>query len=593
MDLLGVYRPRWRAGPGARAVGPVRPREGVDGTALPPYDHPMTSELLILNGRVLGAGGATAVRIAGGRITHVGSNNAIRAARDNAGEVIDARGGLVLPGFDDAHIHLRGGARQLDHAQLYPLETVEAIRAVIAAHAAATPEREWVEGGGWLYAPFPGSLPTRQLLDAIVPDRPAYMGCYDGHTGWANTAALRLAGITAETPDPSNGVIVRDADGEPTGALKEEAQLLVERFIPVPTEVEDRASVRRAIAGLHAMGITAVQDAWLEPDELQFWIRVHADGELALRFRGALIMAPGQTLAEWRVRLDAYEALAFLLRGGDFLDAGILKTFVDGVIETRTASMLAPYEGDASAGLPAWEPAGLDAFTAEADRRGWQVEAHAIGDRGVRLALDAFEHAAANGPWTGDPHGRGAAPGTHERRHRVEHIETIDPVDVPRFAHLGVIASMQPYHGDPSPNQISVWAGNIGPERASRAWAWRSLRDAGARLAFGSDWPVVPYDPFIALNNAVNRQTTDGRPAAGWLPGERLSIKHALEAYTAGSAFAAHADHRRGRVAPGMDGDVVLLDRDLPTAGPSAIIGTSVRLTVLGGRIVHRSEELT
>jgi len=549
----------------------------------------MRNDLTIINGTVFGSPGATAIRIEDGRIAAVGGPEVSTGVR----EVFDARGGLMLPGFDDAHIHVQGGARQLADARLYPLQTVEAVQAAIAAHAAAHPEREWVLGRGWLYAPFPGAMPVRGLLDAIVPDKPAYMGCYDGHTGWANTAALRLAGITRETSDPPNGVVVRDAHGEPTGALKEDAQLLVERFIPTPTEAEDRASVRRAIAGLHAMGITATQDAWLEPQELEFWSRVHADGELALRFRGALIMAPGQTLAEWRDRLDAYEALAFPLRGGDHLDSGILKTFVDGVIEARTASMLAPYEDDTSAGLPAWEPGNLDSFTAEADRRGWQVEAHAIGDRGVRMALDAFEHAgAANGPWAGDPHGHGAAPGSHERRHRVEHIETIDPADTPRFGQLGVVASMQPYHGDPSPDQISVWAGNIGTERASRAWAWRSLRDAGARLAFGSDWPVVPYDPFIALNNAVNRQTTDGQPDDGWLPGERLSVEDALEAYTAGSAFAAHADHRRGRVAPGMGADIVVLDRDLLAAGPSAIIGTSVRLTVIGGRIVHRLEDL-
>jgi predicted amidohydrolase YtcJ len=304
-------------------------------------------------------------------------------------------------------------------------------------------------------------------------------------------------------------------------------------------------------------------------------------------------MAPGQTLAAWRDRLDAYEAQAFPMRGGDRLDAGILKTFVDGVIEARTASMLAPYEDDTSAGLPAFEPDHLDAMTAEADRRGWQVEAHAIGDRGVRLALDAFERAtAANGPWRGDPHGRGAAAGAHDRRHRVEHIETIDPSDIGRFGGLGVIASMQPYHGDPSPNQITVWAGNIGPERASRAWAWRSIRDAGGTLAFGSDWPVVPFDPFIALNNAVNRQTRDGEPADGWLPSQRLTVAEALEAYTLGGAIAAHAEHRRGRIVPGHDADVIVLDRDLLAAGPSAIIGTTVRLTVLGGRIVHRSEDL-
>ena len=549
----------------------------------------MAVELAIVNGAVFGAPGATSVAIEDARIVGVGDRGLARDAR----ETVDARGGLVLPGFDDAHIHLRSGAREASAAQLYPLQTVEDILDRIRVHAAAHPDEPWVVGRGWLYAPFPGGLPTRELLDLAVSDRPAYMGCYDGHTGWANTAALRLAGVDRETADPPNGVIVRDPDGVPTGVLKEDAQALVERHMPVPTEDEDRAAVRQAITGLHAMGLTAAQDAWLTPDDLAFWTRVHDDGDLRLRFRGALIMEPGQSLAEWRERLDEYERIAFPLRGGDHLDAGILKGFVDGVIEARTASMLAPYEDDTSAGLPAWEPDVLNAFVAEADGRGWQVELHAIGDRGVRLALDAFEAAAhANGPWTGDPLRRGVAPGTHARRHRVEHIETIDPADIPRFGSLGVVASMQPYHGDPSPNQIAVWAGNIGPDRASRAWPWTSILRTGGALAFGSDWPVVPYDPFIALNNAVNRQTAAGEPPEGWLPAERLPLPEALEAYTAGGAFAAFADHRRGRITPGMDADVLVLDRDLLAAGRSAIIGTGVALTVLGGRIVHRTEAL-
>jgi len=547
----------------------------------------MTTDLTILDARVFGAPGVSAIRVRGGRIDRMGSER----ETGRAGEVIDAAGGLVIPGLDDAHIHLLGGARQVADAQLATAGTAEEVVERLRAHAAATPDRRWVLGRGWVYAQFPGGLPTAALLDAVVPDRPAFVECYDGHTAWVNTAALRLAGIDRETPDPPAGAIVRDAQGEATGALKETAQDLVRRHLPQPTEEEDRVAVRTAIAGLHAMGITAAQDAWLEPRELAFWQRVHADGELDLRFRGALIMEPGQTLAEWSDRLDAYEAQAFRLRGGERLDAGILKGFVDGVIEARTASLLAPYVDDTSAGLPAWEPDRLDAFVAEADRRGWQVELHAIGDRGVRLALDAFEHAAvANGPWAGDPHGKGVEPGTHRRRHRVEHVETIDPADVGRFARLGVVASMQPYHGDPSPNQATLWAGNIGPERASRAWAWGSIHAAGGRLAFGSDWPVVPFDPWIALNSAVNRQTVDGRPDGGWLPGERLPLARAIEAYTAGSAHAAFADHRRGRVAPGLDADLVILDRDLLAGGPSAIIGTGARVTILGGRVVHRVE---
>ncbi|HET7830965.1 MAG TPA: amidohydrolase [Candidatus Limnocylindrales bacterium] len=545
----------------------------------------MSPELAIVNATILGHPLATAVAVGAGRIEAIGESE----LADGAAEVVDARGGLLMPGFDDGHIHLLSGARESNGALLYPLETVDEIQDRIRAHAAARPDAPWVLGRGWLYAAFPGAMPTAALLDAVVQDRPAWMGCFDGHTGWANTAAMRLAGIDRETPDPPAGVIVRDADGNPTGAFKEEAQALIDRVVPQPTEDEDRDSVRRAIAGLHASGITAAQDAWLTPDELAFWERVHADGELALRFRGALIMEPEQTLEEWRTRLDAYESQAFPLRGGAHLDAGILKGFVDGVIDARTAAVLEPYEDDTSTGLPAWTPEKLDAFVAEADRRGWQVELHAIGDRGVRMALDAFERAAAtNGPWRGDPNGTGAAPGRHGRRHRVEHVEMIDDGDVPRFGRLGVVASMQPYHGDPTPAQIAPWAANIG-DRARSGWSWRRIRDGGGVLAFGSDWPVVPYDPFIALNNAVNRQTVRGEPPGGWSQ-ERLRIEEALEAYTAGSAFAAYAEHRRGRIREGMDADLVVLDRDLLAPGPSAIIGTGVALTVLGGRIVHRSE---
>jgi hypothetical protein len=546
----------------------------------------VTTDLTICNGRILGCDGATAVRVSGGRIAAIGSD----AELGVLGEVIDARSGLVMPGFEDAHTHLLHGARQLHDADLFPHRTIEAILAAIADHAAARPGKGWIRGRGWLYAPFPGGMPTRWQLDAVVPDRPAFMRCYDGHTAWANSAALRVAGIDRDTPDPFNGVIVRDAAGEPTGALLEDAQLLVERVLPASSEAEDVAGVRDAVRAFHRAGITAAQDAMADLAEFRLWTGL-AHGQVDLRFRPALAMDHGQSIAEWRDRLDAYEAEAFQLRGGEWLDAGIIKGFVDGVIEARTAAMLAPYEGDTSTGLPAWEPDQLNAFVAEADRRGWQVELHAIGDRGVRMALDAYEHAArVNGPWTGRPHG--AAAGPFERRHRVEHVETVDRADIGRFASLGVVASMQPFHGDPSPEQIDVWAGNIGPDRAGRAWAWRSIRDAGGRIAFGSDWPVVPFDPFIALNNAVNRRTTGGWPSDGWLPSERLSVEEALDAYTAGSAWAAFAEHRRGRIAPGLAADLVILDRDLLAGGPSAIIGTTVRATVLGGRIVHHSEEL-
>ncbi|MDQ2964639.1 MAG: amidohydrolase [Chloroflexota bacterium] len=524
----------------------------------------------------------TAAAIVDDRIEWVGRDrDALADWRGPRTEVLDAHGGLILAGFEDAHIHLLEGARGMDEVDLFGAADVPAILELIRAHAAAHPEDGWVTGHGWMYVPFPGGLPTREQLDAAVPNRPAWMTCYDGHTGWVNSAGLAVAGIDRNTPDPPDGIIVRDpTTREPTGALKEGAVDLVARMLPRPTPDDDLAALRRTIADLHAAGITAVQEAWAGADEVELWRRLLAAGELPLRVRLALQMTPDMTVEQWGRRLDEYEALAFPLRGGLWLSAGILKAFADGVIESRTAAMLAPYVDDTSTGLPNWAPDQLDAFVRSADDRGWQLEIHAIGDRGVRMTLDAFERAAY-------------ASGARARRHRLEHVETIDAADIPRFGRQGVIASMQPYHADPSPNQISLWAGNIGPERATRAWPWASILRQGGRVAFGSDWPVVPFDPFIALNAAVNRQTVDGTPPGGWLPSERLTLPEALSAYTLGSAHAAWADGRRGTVAPGLDPDLVVLDRDLLSAGASAIIGTNIRLTVVGGRIVHRTEDVS
>lgn len=558
------------------------------------------ADLLLVNGRVFHAfgprdivpygsdlgprpvAGANAIAIKDGLIAWVGRQDAgLHDWKDAGTEVVDARGGLITAGFDDAHIHVVGGAQELADAELFQLASVEAIQETIRAHAAANPDVPWVKGHGWMYVPFPGGLPTRQQLDAVVPDRPAFMRCYDGHTAWVNSAALRVAGIDRDTPDPRDGVIVRDPDtGEATGALKEGAQELVLAHIPMPSTDETLAAMRLAIRGMHAAGITAIQDAMTEVEEIPLWRALRDAGDLTLRTRLALMMRPNQTLDAWSRRLDEYDEVIGDLRGGEWLDAGILKSFADGVVEARTAYMLTPYENDTSTGLPEWESDQLDAFVAEADRRGWQLEIHAIGDGGIRMVLDAYERAAGANP-------------RRERRHRVEHIETITRADIPRFAELGVVASMQPYHADPSPNQIDVWAGNIGKERAGQAWSWASIRKAGGVVALGSDWPVVPFDPMLALNSAVNRQTKEGHPPGGWLPSEKLSLPEALSAYGHGSAYAAFAEDRRGTLRAGAQADLVVLDRDILDHGPSAIIGTGVALTVVGGQVVHRSKELS
>lgn len=565
------------------------------------------ADLLVVNGRVFAGGdprrpdalppgsrdgpppeGApTAVAVAGERIAWVGRDAEVAAWRGPLTEVVDARGGLVLPGFEDAHIHFRMGAISLRRIDLLDAYDYEAIEATIRGYAAAHPEAPWVLGRGWYYASFPGGMPNRAQLDAMVPDRPAVMECYDGHTMWLNSLALARAGIDRETPDPPNGEIERDpATGEPTGILKEAAAWLIDRVVPEPEEEETLATLGEAIALAHRHGLTAVQDAWAMPEEFAWYERLRDAGALTLRIRLAMYAdaapwrdGPEAGARAWEERLDAYGAAAEGRRDDSWLSTGIVKAFADGVVESRTAWLLEPYDGLApdapgARGLPNWTPETLSAMTVAADRRGWQVEIHAIGDGGVRAALDA--HAAAR-----------RANGRPDRRGRLEHIETIDAADIARFGREGVIASMQPFHADPTPNQAQLWTANIGA-RAERAWVWRSILAAGGVVAFGSDWPVVRFDPRLHLNMAVNRTTRDGRPPGGWLPEQRLPVSQALAAYTWGSAYAAFGEGWRGTLEAGKVADLVVLDRDLLADGGSAILGTEVRLTVAGGRVVHR-----
>jgi len=544
---------------------------------------PPPADLVIVGGHVWTGDAtrstATALAIAGGRIVYVGDDAGALAQRGLRTHTLTLKGEMVAPGFEDAHIHLMEGALSLDRVDLIEDGDLAAVQERIRRFAAERPGSAWILGRGWLYGAFPGGMPTREQLDAAVPDRPAYMECYDGHSGWANSKALAAAGITRDTPDPPNGAIVRDARGEPTGALKEAAKTLLEPHVPMPGDAERYELLKRALRLLNSQGITAMQDAGYSPAdlarELPLIERALAEGLLTVRTRISVQLSPGSpvepAIAEARRLAEGHK--------GPLLRFGAVKGYVDGVIEARTAAMLEPYEGDPANGRghPNWEPEALNAAVTAADRAGMQVWLHAIGDRGVRMALDAHEAAArANGP--------------RDRRGRIEHIETIDPADYPRFKALGVIASMQPLHANPDQNNTDVWQRNLGKVRASRGWAWANMERAGGRLIFGSDWPVVTSDVRRGLYCAVTRKTRQGKPEGGWLPEQAVTLDSALRHYTVDPAYAAFEENERGSLSPGKRADVVVLSPDLLNSPPEAILSARVLLTLLDGRVVHRAE---
>ena len=537
------------------------------------------ADLVIVNGRVFTADDqgtmAQAVAVAGNTILRVGSDADVSELRGPATRVIDARGATVVPGFNDSHVHFMSGGQTLDDVDLAGLMTLPQVQDAIRAFATAKSDATWVKGRGWLYAPFPGGTPTKAQLDAVVPDRPAMMTCYDGHSIWVNSKALAMAGITKDTPNPVNGEIVKDPrTGEPTGHLKESATDLVTNVMPKATDADRRAALRAAVAHAHSFGVTSVQNAGGDPGEIDLYDQARRAGELQVRTYLAFSVTADTTETD----IDRMDGMWKRTGDDPILKTGAVKIYSDGVIESRTAAMLAPYEhagpGADHSGTLNLAPADLNRVVAMVDKRGWQVMIHAIGDRAIRAALDAFEHAASVNPMPA----RG-------RRHRLEHIETIDAADIPRFAQLGVMASQQPMHvplGDMNSAKPSgPWPDNIGPDRFSRAWVWKSIHDAGGRLTFGSDWPVAPLSAGLGLWVATTRT---GPPNAA---DQRLSMSDAIKAYTSWPAYASFEDQRKGTLAAGMLADIVILSRDLMSPPPVTADDVVVQTTIFDGKIVY------
>jgi len=535
-------------------------------------------DVIVHNAKVYTAGTrgtmAEAVAIRGNQILRVGSQREVTRLRRPQTTMIDAQGAAVLPGFNDAHLHFINGGLSLGRIELADAETLDEMQSRIRTWAADHADAPWVLGRGWYYQPFPGGLPTRQQLDAIVSDRPAQIISYDGHTAWVNTRALRLAGITKRTPNPPRGVIVKDPKtGEPTGVLKEAAMSLVSTHVPKPTRADRASALRAAIGEAQRNGITSIQNASGNADEFELYADLRRDGDLGVRVYSAL--STSGALGE--PAIADLDAVAKRYPDDPIFKAGAIKIMLDGVIEAHTAALLAPYADDTATGMPMIDPDALNRMVRLLDAGGWQVMTHAIGDRAVNMALTAYEHAVRSNPLP-----------ERGRRHRIEHLETVDATDLPRFGALGVIASMQPYHGNPSPSQMDLWFKNVGPERASRGWAYNSIAAGAGRLAFGSDWPVVALNPLLGLHTAVARTTPEGLPEGGWYSGERLALKAAIDAYTSGAAWASFDEQRKGSLQAGMLADLVVLSEDIFDAPTSRLASTRVAVTIFDGRIVYR-----
>jgi predicted amidohydrolase YtcJ len=537
--------------------------------------------LILTNGRIwTGIASpkfAEAIAITGSTVSHVGTAGAIAKMAGPSTRVIDLKGRFAMPGFNDAHIHFLGGSLGLREVDLTGACTIEEMQRRIRVYAEQNPDVEWITGSGWEYSCFPANrLARKEDLDLAVRDKPALIRAYDGHSSWVNSKALRISEITRETPFAGFGEIEKDAKtGEPTGFLKEGATGLVSRHVPKATHAMRLAALERGYKLLAQLGITSIQNASGNADELALYEEVMRAGKMTART--GIVMGTSSKdapFADWALLKKKYATGPLRVHGVKFM--------LDGVIESHTAAMLEPYsDGTEGTGPLNWKVEDYKEAVTRADRLGLQIYTHAIGDRAVRTALDAYEYAVQrNGPRF--------HLNQRDRRFRIEHIETVSPADVPRFAVLNTMAVMQPIHADPG--TVDVWSKAVGPARLKTAFAWRTLHNAGARVVFSSDWPAcISLDPIRGLHNAVNRRTTDGRPAGGWLPEQAVSVETALRAYTSGGAAASFEERSKGTIEPGRVADIVVLTQDVTRIEPIKLHETRVAMTVFDGRVIFEN----
>lgn len=542
------------------------------------FTQTQTATLILKNGNIWTDSAAkpfiSSIAIKGNKIIAVGNEKSLKKFINKETQIIDLEEKFIMPGINDSHVHFLSSSLGLSQVDLTGVKTLEEAQQLILKFAQENPNTPWITGRGWQYSIFPNArLPLASDIDSVLKDRPVFLRAYDGHTAWANSKAIELSGITDKTEFKGFGEIVRDGKGNPSGTFKEDAQDLVSKNIPPNSKELKLESLKKGMERAKSLGITSIQNAHGSIGEVEIYDELLQKGELSLRTSFAFDIEPVTTQADIDKIVEVSKKY-----NSPMLRVKAVKIYIDGVIESHTAAMLEPYTNKPeTSGTASYTSEQLNNLVAMADKAGLQVYIHAIGDKGVRMALDSFENAIK-------------VNGKRDSRFRIEHIETIQTADMQRFTKIGVIASMEPIHADPG--TIDVWSAAIGENRSSRGFAWRQLEKAGAKLIFSSDHPAsITISPWRGIHNAINRKTIDGLPLNGWYAENSVSLDTALEAYTSNGAFASFEENIKGKIEAGQLADLVVLNQNPFQLHPLKLGKLEVVKTIFDGKIIFEKKE--
>ncbi len=536
-------------------------------------------DLILVNGKVWTgideSSFAEAIAIKNNLIVAVGKTDSIRSLANSKTKIIDVGGRLVTAGFNDAHIHFLSGSKGLAEVDMTGTSSPEEVAERVNQFASANPTQQWITGRGWQYTSFENGLPDSESLKNIISDKPVFIKAYDGHSAWANKKALELSGIDKTTVYHDFGELVKDKNGNLTGTLREDAMGLVSKHIPPLMRNEKLNAIRKGMKLAASLGITSVQDAGIPGEDLSLYTELLRNNELTIRYAAAFWVDETTTEANMKSFIKLKDSVGL---SNPMFRADAIKFMIDGVIESHTGSMLQPYSDVTSAdplalGQLALSIEHYQKMVTLFDKNGFRIFTHAIGDKGVRESLNAYEQAAK-------------VNGQRDARHRVEHIETVSPEDIPRFALLGVMASMEPIHADPG--TMEVWIKAIGKDREPYSFNWAEMLKNKVNLVYSSDWPAcIDINPIRGLHVAINRRTPEGYPEKGWLPEQKISVAQALKAYTSMGSYSSFEENLKGQIKPGRLADIIVLSQDLFTINPMKTAETKVMLTVFDGKVIY------